>query len=111
MSSAAREGVERGSGKAQSSGTVLCETMRVSHVRISSSQGRSSLELLYPYPWSDEGGIRDLHYPCATAYDDEDKSDEEEDAPAGQAAVGIACHTFLISYIMRWEMIERTAVV
>ena len=37
----------------------------------------------------------DLHYPCTSAYDDEDKSDEKEDAPAGEAAVGIACHIVL----------------
>jgi len=43
----------------------------------------------------------DLHYPCTSAYDDEDKSDEKEDAPAREAAVGIACHVVLWFQIMQ----------
>jgi hypothetical protein len=51
--------------------------------------------------WTAKERRVDLHYPCASAYDDEDKSDEEEDAPAREAAVGIACHVVLCSQIMQ----------
>lgn len=53
----------------------------------------AALELLLRPHWqAAERRTQDLHYPCAPAYDDEDKSNEEEDAPAREAMVGFGRH-------------------
>ena len=52
--------------------------------------------------------LGNLQNPAHAAKDDYDKSDEKEDAPAGEPAVGVLCHGTVESDGMQQVTIEKT---